>query len=126
MTGLPFIVQSIYIPESCNARQIESLTKSRIIQTNIYIGSDNPFLFVSTYTHLQAQDSSLNDRPSGKWLPMPDKYDIPCSMSEDIKNHSHLLIPSGQGLLYWRCKTRDFIDYILSHGAQWQKVKNVS
>jgi hypothetical protein len=125
MSIWPFPVQDIYIPERCNARQIESLTKARIIHSNIYIGSDSPYLYVSTYTHLSAQDTSLHNKPAGKWLPMPEKYNIPCYLSDDIKDHQFLLIPSGKPLLYWRCKNRDFLHYILSSGAKPQSIQSV-
>lgn len=126
MSDWPFTVQSIYIPERCNARQIESITNARIIQTNIYIGSDAPYLYVSTYKHLSAHESSLNDKPMSKWLPLPQKYNMPCYMEEGIQSHAHILIPSGKGLLYWRCRTKDFIEHTLTSGAQWQTVLNVS
>lgn len=125
MSDWPFTVQSIYIPESCNARQIESITHSRIVQTNIYIGTETPYLYVSTYKHLQAHETSLNDTPISKWLPLPQKYKIPCYLEEEINNYPHILIPSGKGLLYFRCRTKDFIDNILNTGAQWQTIQNV-
>ena len=123
MNDWPFPVQNMFLPQSCNARQIESVTKSRIIQTNIYIGDPSPYLYVSPYEHIQALDETQMNKPSGKWLPLPKKYNIPCFIDEDIKNFSHILIPSAQGLLYWRCKTADFIDNTLENGALWQ-IKN--
>lgn len=125
MTNLPFSVQNIYLPESCNARQIESVTKARIIQTTIYIGDDFPYLYIATYKHIQALESTQRNKPSSKWLPIPEKYNLPCLLDEDIKNHKYLLIPSGQELLYWRCKTREFLDEIQSQGASWQLNKHV-
>jgi hypothetical protein len=124
MSDWPFKVQSIYVPESCNARQIELMTDSRIVQTNIYIGTDSPYLYVSTYKHVQAHESLLNDKPINKWLPLPQKYNIPCYVEEDIITHPNILIPSGKDLLYLRCDTKDFIENIFSTGAQWQVVQN--
>lgn len=114
MIQWPFPVQEFYLPNDCNALQIESLTKSRIVQSNIYIGDQFPYLHITTYQHPDAQLSVLKNKPNGKWLPLPEKYDIDYVLDKDIYEHPNLLIPSGVGQLYWRCRSKDLIPHILN------------
>ena len=115
----PFPTHNIYIPESCDAKQIESLSKSRLIQADVFVGTQNPYLYIAPYQHPDIQVKSLQHPPKLKWAAIPERYDIPCFVNLELEDHEFLLIHSGKGQLYWRCKSRDFILHCQDQGAQW-------
>lgn len=117
----PFPTHSIYIPESCDAKQIESLSKSRLLQAEVFVGTQSPYLYIGTYQHPDIHIKSLQHPPKLKWQATPDRYDMPCVINQTLQEYEFLLIHSGKGQLYWRCKSSDFIKYCLSQGAQWAK-----
>ena len=116
----PFSTHNIYIPENCTAKQIESLSKSRLLHAEVFVGPQHPYLYIGPYQHPNISVKAFEHTPKSKWLAMPQSYDLACLLNEDIANHEFLLIHSGKGQLYWRCKSRDFIDHCLSIGAKWQ------
>lgn len=118
MQAWPFPVQNLYIPTACNARQMEMLSKARLVDANVYIGHQTPTLHISPYQHPESQQSTA---PKSKWLPIPEHYPMPCVISDELAEPDYLLIPSGQGQLYWRCRSKDYLEFALKSGAQWSQ-----
>ena len=44
---------------------------------------------------------------------------MPCVIHNELAEQDYLLIASGQGQLFWRCRSKDYIEYVLEQGAQW-------
>jgi hypothetical protein len=122
----PFSVHSLYIPDNCDARQIESLSKARLIHGEVYIGEQSPYLLVTPHQHPNLSVQGLNRPPKHKWLAIPQQYSMPCVLSPYLDQHEFVLIHSGKGQLYWRCKSKDFIQFCLDQDAQWQNEQELT
>jgi len=122
----PFPVQNIYVPHTCTAAQIEHISHARLIQAEVYIGKTTPYLFIGTYQHPDAKSANRTPKVRHKWLPIPQQYPMPCQLHTSIQQEQYLIIPSGQGQLYWRCLTADFIEFALDQGAHWYEESDQS
>lgn len=116
MQPWPFPVQNLYIPTACNARQMELLSKARLVHADVHIGHDSPVLHISAFHHPEIEQDHA---PSSKWLAQPNHYPMPCVIHNELEEQEYLLIASGQGQLFWRCRSRDYIEFALKQGAQW-------
>jgi len=116
---LPINKHSLYIPNDCDAAQIESLTKARLIHGEVFVGREAPYLYVSPYQHPSIHLKSVHRSPVLRWQAIPEHYAIPCILDEDINHYDFLILHSGKGQLYWRCKRSDYIEHCLNLGAQW-------
>lgn len=117
----PFTVHNLYIPDNCEAQQMELLSKARLVHGEVFVGDQSPYLFITPHQHPNIRIKSLNRPPKHKWQAIPQQYKMPCILSKDLANHEYLLIHSGKGQLYWRCKSEDYIQFCIDYGGSWQE-----